>query len=547
VALWLRPAASAPTVGQAGPGAQIEWRRRLRWVALSAVPSSLMLGATTYITRDLSPLPLLWVIPLALYLATLVLAFSPWTDARRLCGLGRRLWPIAAIVLAYTLVIGAQRPLGVLLVLHLGGLALAGVMCHGCLAADRPHAGRLTEFYLWIALGGAVGGAFNAVLAPLVFPGLIEYPVAIVAACLLVPGPPRRRPGLLEALFGDERPTRWMDAVVPLALAAAITLALLLARRAQPGAFVDVRTVVAGVACSLAVNLARRPLRFGLAMAAIFAAMALAVGPLERVLVRERNFFGTSRVVAADGGRLHLLFSGTTLHGSERLGPGTPVPLSYYDPRSPPAQAFSALPVSATRRAAVIGLGAGSLACDAQRGTRLTFYEIDPAVVRIARDRRLFRFLSDCPVRPGVGIGDGRRSIEALPPGTLGLVVVDAFNSDAIPLHLITREAFELYVSRTNPGGALLLNITNRYLRLEPVVANIARDLGLACRIQRQSFTPAQQQHGVSASTWALLVREPRALGRLAGDRRWRDCRVDPSVGTWTDDYSDPVSVVRWG
>jgi hypothetical protein len=275
--------------------------------------------------------------------------------------------------------------------------------------------------------------------------------------------------------------------------------------------------------------------------------MALAGEPVERVLVRERNFFGTSRVVVAEGGRLHLLFSGTTLHGSERLGPGRPVPLSYYDPRSPPAQAFSGLPVSAKRRAAVIGLGAGSLACDAPRGTRLTFFEIDPAVVRIARDRRLFRFLSDCPVRPAVVVGDGRRSVQALRRATLGLVVVDAFNSDAIPLHLITREAFELYVSRTNPRGALLLNITNRYLRLEPVVANIARDLGVACRIQRQTFTPAQEQHGVSASTWALLVREPRAFGRLASDRRWRDCRADPSVGTWTDDYSDPVSVVRWG
>jgi hypothetical protein len=398
-----------------------------------------------------------------------------------------------------------------------------------------------------VALGGALGGAFNAVLAPLVFPGLVEYPVAIVAACLLVPKPPRRRPGLLEAVFRNPRPTRWMDAVVPLVAGAAIVLALVVARRAEPSAFLDLRTVVAGVACGIGLNFARRPLRFGLAMGAVFLAMALAGGPGERVLERERNFFGTSRVVAADRGRLHLLFSGTTLHGSERVGQGRPVPLSYYDPRSPAAQAFGGLPLAATGRAAVIGLGAGSLACDARRGSRLTFYEIDPAVVRIARDRRLFRFLSNCPVRPSVVIGDGRRSVHALRPGTLGLVVVDAFNSDAIPLHLITREAFALYLSRTTPGGALLLNITNRYLRLEPVVANIARDLALTCRIQRQSFTSAQEQQGVSESTWALLARTPRALGRLAGDRRWRDCRADPSAGTWTDDYSDPISVVRWG
>src|SRR5215210_261481 len=276
---------------------RIDARRRLLWVALAAVPSSFMLGATTYITRDLSPIPLLWVVPLALYLVTLVVAFSPWTDAQRLSAMSRRVWPIAAIVLVYTLVIGAQRPLGILLVVHLVGLVVAGVMCHGRLAADRPDPSRLTEFYLWVALGGALGGAFNAVLAPLVFPGLVEYPVAIVAACLLVPKPPRRRPGLLEAVFRDPRPTRWMDAVVPLVAGAAIVLALVVARRAEPSAFLDLRTVVAGVACGVGLNFARRPLRFGLAMGAVFLAMALAGGPGERVLERERNFFGTSRVV----------------------------------------------------------------------------------------------------------------------------------------------------------------------------------------------------------------------------------------------------------
>src|SRR5215210_1194520 len=296
-ALWLRPAGPAAVAAVAGSGTGIEWSRRLRWLALAAVPSSLMLGTTTYITRDLSPLPLLWVIPLALYLVTLVVAFSPWTDAQRLSAMSRRVWPIAAIVLVYTLVIGAQRPLGILLVVHLVGLVVAGVMCHGRLAADRPDPSRLTEFYLWVALGGALGGAFNAVLAPLVFPGLVEYPVAIVAACLLVPKPPRRRPGLLEAVFRDPRPTRWMDAVVPLVAGAAIVLALVVARRAEPSAFLDLRTVVAGVACGVGLNFARRPLRFGLAMGAVFLAMALAGGPGERVLERERNFFGTSRVV----------------------------------------------------------------------------------------------------------------------------------------------------------------------------------------------------------------------------------------------------------
>ena len=546
-ALWLRPAASAPVAVAASTGERIEWGRRLRWLALAAVPSSLMLGVTTYITRDVSPVPLLWVVPLALYLLTLVIAFSPWADARRLGVLGRRLWPIAAVLLTYTLVIGAQRPLGVLLLMHLVGLVVAGLMCHGRLAADRPDTRRLTEFYLWVALGGALGGAFNAVISPLVFPGLVEYPLAIVAACLLRPAPPKKRPELLEFFLGDERPTRWMDAIVPLLFGAAMALTLVLARGADGGVTTGVRTVVAGVACGLAVNLARRPLRFGLAVGAIFLVAAVFGGQADRVLKRERNFFGTSRVVTSGDGRFHQLFSGTTLHGSERIGSGPPVPLTYYNPRSPAAQAFAGLPRPTTRRVAAIGLGTGSLACDARRGSRLTFYEIDPAVVKIASDRKLFSFLSDCPVRPRVVAGDGRRSLEAVPAASLGLVVVDAFNSDAIPLHLITREAFELYRSRTAKGGALLLNLTNRYLKLEPVVANIARDLEVPCRIQRQSPNATDQAQGFSESTWALLASTPHDLGRLARDRRWRACRADPTAKTWTDDFSTPLSVVRWG
>lgn len=546
-ALWLAPAVSAPIATEPLPGHRIEWGRRLRWLALAAVPSSLMLGVTTYITRDLSPVPLLWVVPLALYLITLVVAFSPWTDARRLSVLGRRLWPIAAILVTYTLVIGAQAPLGVLLLVHLAGLVVAGLMCHGRLAADRPDPSRLTEFYLWVALGGALGGVFNAVVAPLVFPGLVEYPLAIVAACLLRPAPPKKRRELLEFFLGDERPTRWMDAIVPLLLGAALALALVIARDAAGDVFIDVRTVAAGVGCGLVVNLARRPVRFGLAVGAIFLAAAIAAGQGDRLLERDRNFFGTSRVLASDHGRLHELYSGTTLHGSERVGPGPPVPLSYYNAGSPAAQAFAGLPRSATRRVGAIGLGTGSLACDARPGSRLTFYEIDPTVIRIATDRRLFSFLSDCPVRPRVVVGDGRRSIQALPEASLGLVVVDAFNSDAIPLHLITREAVALYLSRTAEAGALLFNLTNRYLALEPVVANIARDLGLSCRIQRQTPSSAEKEQGFSESTWALLARTPADLGHLAGDRRWRTCRANPSAQTWTDDYSNPLAVVRWG
>ncbi len=553
-ALWLRPAAApapaappAPTDPDRTAPDAIAWPRRLRWVALAAVPSSLMLGTTTYLTRDLSPVPLLWVVPLALYLLTLVIAFSPWTDPERLTVLGRRLWPFVAILLTYTLVVGSQEPLAGLLVLHLVGIVVAGVLCHGRLAADRPDPRHLTAFYLWIAVGGALGGAFNAVLAPLVFPGLVEYPLAIVAVCLLRPAPPKKRPELLEFFLRDERPTRWMDVIVPVALGGAVALALILAADPAGAVPTDVIAVVAGMACGLAVNLARRPLRFGLALGAILLAAALTGTRGDDVLERDRSFYGTSRVVAADGGRVHELLSGSTLHGVERVGPGPPQPLSYYSARSPSGQAFAGLPRAATRSVAAVGLGAGSLACQAPPGGRFTFYEIDPTVIRIARDPRLFTFLSDCPVRPRVVAGDGRRSLADALAGSFGLVVIDAFNSDAIPLHLITRQAFELYLSRTTARGALLFHLTNRYLDLEPVVANIARELRLSCRIQRHRPNAADRRRGVDESTWALLARGGGDLGRPARDTRWRDCRPDPSAETWTDDFSDPLSVVDWG
>ena len=544
--LWIHPRERTAPPEEAAPAAaapeRIDWRRRLLWLTLAAVPSSLMLGTSTYLTRDVSPIPLLWVVPLALYLLTFVVAFSPWTNAERLTVLGRRLLPIAAIVMTYTLMIGAQKPLALLLLLHLGGLAIAGLLCHGRLAAGRPGTDRLTEFYLWVALGGALGGAFNAVLSPLVFPGLVEYPLAIVAACLLRPAPPKKRPDLLEFLLRDPRATRAMDFVVPLLAGGAVGAGLVASGESQA-----LESAVAGLACGLALNLSRRPVRFALALGAMLVAASIAGAVVDDVLYRDRSFFGISRVVAGDDGALHQLYSGTTLHGAQRVGARPPKPLGYYGPSSPSGQAFAQLPAATTRKVAAVGLGTGSLACLQRPGTQLTYYEIDPAVVRIARDPRFFTFLRDCPVRPKIVTGDGRRSLEREPKGSFSLVAVDAFNSDAIPLHLITREAIELYLSRIARGGSLLFHLTNRYLRLEPVLGNIAAELDLVCRIRTQVPTGAEQERGYQKSTWALLTRRPEDLGAIRLDRRWTPCATDPDAQTWTDDYSNPLAVVKWG
>jgi hypothetical protein len=499
-----------------------------------------MLGVTSYATRDLTPFPLLWVLPLAIYLLTFVAAFAPGAQPARLVTLGRRSLPGIAIVVVYTLAIGSQRPLWLLLPLHLAGLAAAALMCHARLAADRPAVRHLTEFYVWVALGGVLGGAFNALIAPVVFPGLVEYPLALVAALLLRPAPPTTRPALLEFFLRDARPTKAMDAVVPVLLGAAVAIGLELAR---PG--FDTRSVIVGLACGLALNLSKRPLRLGLGLGAILVAVSLAGTSGERVLERSRSFFGIYKVVETGSPRAHLLYDGTTVHGLERIGPGRPEPLEYYSRVGPAGQAFGELPTAATQSVGAVGLGAGAVACYARSGQRLTFFEIDPEVLRIARDPRLFTYLRDCPA--DVVIGDGRRSLSRVPAGRFGLLVVDAFNSDAIPVHLVTRQALALYLSRAGPHGAVLFHISNRYLRLEPVLGNLARNARLTCRVERHSPTRAQSDQGIAVSKWAVLARTPADLGRLAADPRWHRCADDRSARVWTDDYSDLLSAISWG
>jgi hypothetical protein len=500
---------------------QIDRRRRLTWLALAFVPSSLMLGVTTYATRDLTPFPLLWVLPLAIYLLTFVVAFAPWAKPERLVRVSRIVLPGVAIVVVYTLAIGSQRPLWLLLPLHLVGLAVAAVMCHARLAADRPAPSHLTEFYVWVALGGVLGGVFNALLAPVVFPGLIEYPLALVAALALRPKPPTTRPALLEFFFRDPRPTKAMDFVAPVLLGAGVLIGLSLVDGFNG------RSVVIGLACGLSLNLSKRPLRLALALGAILLAVALAAGaPLER----SRSFFGIYKV--EEEGQNHLLYDGTTVHGLQRVG--SREPLEYYGRAGPAGQAFAAL---RPRAVGAIGLGAGAIACYGH----VTFFEIDPEVVRIARDPSLFTYLRDCP--SPVRVGDGRRLLTREPAGRFDLVVVDAFNSDAVPVHLITRQALSLYLSR---GRVVLFHISNRYLRLEGVLGNLARDAALTCRVQTHHPSAGQLDQGLATSKWAILARAPAYLGPLAADPRWHACGDDPSARVWTDDYSDLLSAIAW-
>jgi spermidine synthase len=507
------------TAAEARSLERITWALRARWVVLAFVPSSLLLGVTTFITTDVAAVPLLWVAPLAVYLVTFIVAFA----RRRPIGpatAGLVLVALTPLVVLSLLDVGSP-PIVAEVGVHLAFLFFAGCLVHGRLADERPQATHLTEFYVLLALGGALGGVFNALVAPVIFDSVVEYPLAIVLALLLRPSGRTKASGR-RALLGD--------AAAPFVVLAAIAVLLVLD--------VPAVAVVATVTFALIV-VARRPSRFALGVAALLVLSLVGAN----TVYRERTFFGVLDVVELRPGT-YALRHGTTLHGAQRQGPGgAREPLSYYHPASPIGQLF---PVLRRREGfdhvSVIGLGVGSLAAYGRPGEVFTFYELDPAVVRIASDTRYFRFLAASPARVSVVVGDGRRRLAEAPNGREDLIVVDAFSSDAIPVHLLTREAVELYFSKLASGGVIAFHVSNAHLRLAPVLAAIARDTGAIALERVGSVTPSQARVGLRPSDWVVLARDTTARRGLSG---WQQLAASSGRRAWTDDYSNVLSVLK--
>lgn len=523
-----------PAEVEGPPVRPVTGRRRLRWVALAFVPSSFMLAVTTYISTDIAAIPLLWVIPLALYLLTFILVFSSarpfplvWTA---------RIHAIVLIVLVLVMLLDDDTlPRWVVLWLPLLGLFMAALLCHAQLAADRPAPRHLTEFYLWMAVGGVLGGSFTALVAPVIFDSLVEYPLAIMLACMLMPH--------LAERPANRRRDRIVLAILPPVFILGTFLLLEWSERTLPTIG---RVVALTTALGLCAVMVTRPVRFGLAMGAVIVGANLAATQ-SPVLFSDRTFFGVQRVLGDEGGSFHRLMHGTTLHGLQSTDPDLKLePLSYYHRDSPVGQVFSDLPAADAPNIGVIGLGTGSLACYARPDQDWTFFEIDPAMERIARDPELFTFLSDCPGNHEVVLGDARLSLEDVPDGHYGVLVVDAFNSDSIPVHLITREALELYMQKLAPGGVLAIHISNRYLDLAPVVGNLAWDLGLSSLYGWDVQTLENLAQGKSASNWVVLAGSLSDLNGLDDNLQWHSLVAEPGARVWTDDFSDVFSVFRW-
>jgi len=534
---YRRPVAAAAPVETASVGEHadrptVTARRRVRWLALSFVPSSLMLAVTSYLSTDIAAVPLMWIVPLAIYLLTFALAFG--RHAERASVVAKRALPLFVVPVALCIISNVREPLTAILMLHLGAFAMIALNCHGDLAKDRPDASHLTEFYFWISLGGMLGGLFNTLAAPLLFHTIVEYPLVMMLACLLFRAP---QAAVVTTLGG-----RAAGMALPL-LTGGLTAAALLLSNARH-LVVPVQVAALTVPAVIGFSQRRHALRFGACMALMLGAGVAIGNPGGRVLNETRTFFGVYRVIEDPTGRYHGLAHGTTLHGMQALAPARrSEALTYFHATGPFGQAWRTLPrAAAGHEIGVIGLGVGTLATYATPGQRWTFFEIDPAIETIARTRAYFSFMDACGDRCRVVIGDARISLSRMPQA-YDTLVLDAFSSDAIPIHLMTREAVDLYLSRLAPGGALVMHISNRHLRLAPVVARLAASEGLVALHQIEIVGPTAPE-GKSASHWIVMARSREDLGALVADSRWSPLVAPDGTPVWTDDFSNILSVL---
>lgn len=539
-----RPDLETAEAGKSEHEPAISKRRIVRWVFLAALPSSLLLGVTTHISTNLAPVPLLWVVPLALYLVSFILVFARWPE--KVHWLVARYTPALLLFALLSLLLETPEPFGLVAGLDIGAFFAVCLVCHGELARDRPPPEQLTAFYFWLSLGGVSGGLFNALIAPLLFHrlGMVEYPLALILAALVRPkGQNGLSFKLTDGLF-----------VLGLLILAAGLVLLVPHLVSMPSDFEKADYHLAkfvrgglmyGIPAAIAFALVRRPLRFALALAALFTASMLDTGVYGETLHMERNFFGVVRVTRSPDGKYLRLIHGTTMHGQQLADePGRPHPLTYYHEKGPIGSVFASLPPGSIHRVGVIGLGTGAVAYYARPGQEWTFFEIDPAVVRIAHD--YFRFLSTCQASScRVELGDARRQIARVSDGTFDLIILDGFCSDAIPVHLLTREAIRLYFQKLTPHGVLAVHISNEHLDLPPLLARLAADHDppLAARYWHDNSIDREQMPGKSPSQWMILARSEQDFGKIAATKTmWEKLKVVPGP-IWRDDFANLLRV----
>ncbi|HEV7693451.1 MAG TPA: fused MFS/spermidine synthase [Hyphomonadaceae bacterium] len=518
-------AGAAPAQTSAAPAPA--WREKLIWLALSFAPSSLLVGATSHITTDVAAAPFLWAPPLMIYLLTFVIAFSKKPLISHQAAV--LIAPLAAAAAALTLLSGSKSVL-IGMSADLLALFFIALACHGALNARRPDARYLTQFYLIMSLGGVLGGAFNALLAPVLFSNVLEYPLMLVAAVALL-------------AIGNAKISRPVLVLLALAAVAALgAIVITVMDLRPPPIFLLLFILPAGAAIILS---RRAPLG-----AAIALACTLPIGAAFDVLRPHwtgRSFFGVVRVVDLPaendpGPGFRFMMHGTTLHGVQSLKPERAlIPGTYYGPAGAIGQSFKIY--SDARQVGVVGLGAGSVACYRTDGQVWRFYEIDPLVVKVATNPAHFTFLSSCQPKADIVLGDARISLTNEPKDKFDLLLLDAFTSDSVPTHLMTKEAMQLYLSRLKPNGVLVFHISNRHLALKSVLSRVVEASGAHALYQHYFPDDAAKKDGATSSEVMLVSKSEAQLARARATGLWQDAPGD-GQRPWTDDYSNIIGAM---
>ena len=521
-----------PVLRTAIKAVNITWLTKGHWIFLSFIPCSLMLGVTFYISTDVAATPLFWVLPLALYLLSFVITFAtkPLVSHAFVQRSIRYIlfFPILGFIFGAN-----QVPAAYLMMANLAGFFMLALLCHGELIHTRPPAEKLTTFYFCLALGGVLAGVFNGILAPRVFLHAYEYPLAMLLALLCLPNNRERCHRLRGSLAIS--PSTWLMPGLVFALLFAdyyfSTNTMLHWFKARH--VVDVLVVCLVLICS------RNAYSLFYSMVILFVFLFMPWFNSTQVLEQQRNFYGVKQVFSEAGA--HVLMSQSTLHGFQLQGE-TPTDgaRAYYGPVFSVVQRLQSL--YTPLHAMVLGLGTGIMACQFRESDQLTMVEIDEQVISIARNPHLFTYLQDCAPKTTLVKADGLLATKKAKDGSFEVLVMDAFNSDAIPVHLLTLEAFTLYKQKITTDGVILVNVTNRHLRVLPVITAAGQELDMIVLHKKQS---ENNRLGQFASEWVMLTMNEHLASEMLSERGWHFV-AEAGIEPWTNDYSNIMSLLKW-
>ena len=505
-----------------------KFRDFARWAVLAFIPSSLMLGITWKISTDLGSFPLVWVIPLALYLLTFVLTFTnrPFFAPTVLMHLFRVSLVILVLISSN---LASGLPVGLGIGLLVAGYFIISTKSHSALFEHRPRKEYLTLFYVTMSVGGALGGVFNSIAAPLIFNEIHEFRIVVGIAALL--------------LIARASKTTANDVILGVLIGVVALQPLTLSQTFFPGLSLQLQSIAVGLILAASYLYYNKRGHIPAVATLLVVGLTAYLTPNEAIL-KKRSFFGVHMIQDLQDIRRYV--HGTTIHGAERLSDfgSRPTPITYYIPTGPMGQVFQSNRGQTAKTVGIVGLGVGALSCYKQPGQSWDFYEIDKTVDDIARNPDYFTFMSSCAGQSPTHLGDARIVLETQKDKKFDILVIDAYSSDAVPVHLTTVEALALYRDRLAPGGLLVFHISNRFFDIDVPLGRSAASLGLRAWIQR--YNP--DGNGVDGqnlpSVVVVMAQSEDAAKDIAGDDRWQPL-VSDGGRLWTDDFANPLSILR--